>query len=77
MWQRTIKALIEEKIMKRRWRWLGNMLHKTSQGKPYTGTPRKMQEGQAKEHFAERFGGGNLIKRMGKKLEKGGKDCTD
>lgn len=36
-----------------------------------------MQEGQAKEHFAERFGGGNLIKRMGKKLEKGGKDCTD
>lgn len=47
------------------------------QGKPYTGTPRKMQKGQAKEHFAERFGGGNLIKRMGKKLEKGGKDCTD
>lgn len=29
LWQRTIKALIEEKIMKRRWRWLGNMLHKT------------------------------------------------
>lgn len=40
------------------------------QGKPYTGTPRKMQEGQAKEHFAERFGGGNLIKRMGKKTGK-------
>lgn len=57
MWQRTSQAHIEDEIMKRRWRWIGHTIRR-----PHDSITRqvlKTEEGQAKKHLLDRFGGGH------------------